>query len=90
VAAFVIAAAAIDDAIDARRQRRVARRLDHLRGDDHRPAVAAAGADHALLDCRHALGRQFGAEVAARHRHRVGRQRCYLQRLDRRRLRKLA
>ena len=47
-------------------------RFEHLGGDDHRPAEAAAGGDDPLLQHRHPVDRHLDAEVAARHHHRVG------------------
>ena len=47
-------------------------RFQHLRGDDHRLAGAAAGARHFLLHAGHFFQRHFDAEVAARHHQRVG------------------
>jgi len=55
----------------ARRRRCVDHRIQHLRRDDHRLAVAAAGADDALLQRRHVLGRHLDAEIAARDHDRV-------------------
>ena len=58
--------------------------FQHLRGDDHRLAGAAAAAHGALLDRGHLFGRQFHAQVAARHHQRVGLGDDLVQPLDRR------
>ena len=55
----------------ARRRRRLDHRFQHLRRDDHRLAGHAAGTDQLFLRARHVLGREFDAEIAARHHHRI-------------------
>ncbi len=46
--------------------------IQHLGGHHHGLAGGAAGADDALLQDRHGLGRHFHAQVAARHHDAVG------------------
>jgi hypothetical protein len=52
--------------------RRGDHRLQHLGGDDHRLAGAAAGAQDAPLDGGHLLGAHLDPQVAARHHDAVG------------------
>ncbi len=58
--------------LGARRHRRRDHRLQHLRGDDHRLARAAAGAEDPPLHRRHLLGPHLDAEIAARDHDPVG------------------
>ena len=58
--------------LGARGHGTVDHRLEHLRGHDHRLSHATAATHDALLYRRHLLGRQFHAEIPARHHHRVG------------------
>ena len=58
--------------LGAGRHRRGDHRFEHLGGDDHRLAGAAAGAGDLLLDAGHALQRHLDAEVATGDHERVG------------------
>ena len=72
--------------LGAGRHRRGDHRFEHLGGDDHRLAGAAAGAGDLLLDAGHALQRHLDAEVAAGDHQRVGVLDDRRQALDRLRL----
>ena len=71
VGAFVDGGGDVGD-FGAGRHRRLDHRFQHLGRDHHRLAGAARHARHLLLQARHALQRQFDAEIAARHHQRVG------------------
>ena len=70
----------------ASRGRGEAHRLEHLRRDDDRFAEFAAGGDDVFLDLRHALGRDFYAQITASHHDRVAQFGDFTQLLNRRRL----
>ncbi len=66
----------------AGRNRRRDHRFQHLRGNDHRLAGAAAGADQLLLDAGNRFKRHFDTEVAASHHQRIGKLDDFLDTLD--------
>ena len=72
--------------LGARGCRRADHALQHLRRDDHRLAQLTRGANDALLRQRHFLRRQFHAEIAPRHHHRIGKRHDGVEILQRLRL----
>jgi hypothetical protein len=67
----------------ARRNGRIDHRFQHLRGDHHRFAGAAARARHLFLHAGHFFQRHFHAEISARDHQCVGEIHDFVEAMDR-------